>query len=169
MIAQWFRSPLTRLACLLPVLTWLILSLVLIPTYHEAVSDIEGEVRNAIDEEILGLNQVYQTQGLPGLANAVDARTNDGVDRAALYLLTSSDGRRLAGAAMTWPEAVPLQDRQWFSVPEISGGTLEGTLARPFDAGQLSGYRNQWITGSVGTGSLPAATCQHPEQSPRHT
>ena len=58
MIAQWFRSPLTRLACLLPVLTWLILSLVLIPTYHEAVSDIEGEVRNAIDEEILGLNQV---------------------------------------------------------------------------------------------------------------
>ena len=128
MITQWFRSPLTRLACLLPVLTWLILSLVLIPTYHEAVSDIEGEVRNAIDEEILGLNQVYQTQGLPGLASAVDARTNDGVDRAALYLLTSSDGSRLAGAVMAWPEAVPLQDRQWFSVPEMRGGTLEGKV-----------------------------------------
>jgi signal transduction histidine kinase len=128
MIARWLRSPLSRLAWLLPIITLLILSLVLIPTYREAVSDIEEEVRSAIDEEILGLNQVYETQGLPGLSRAVDARTNNGVDRAALYLLTNASGERLAGADMSWPEAVPLQDKRWFTVQEQRGGTLEGKV-----------------------------------------
>lgn len=135
MIHRWLRSPLTRLAWLLPILTLVILSVVLVPTYFEAVSDIEIEVRSAIDEEVLGLDQIHGSQGLKGVMAAVDARTRSDIDRAALYLLTDSAGRRLAGADMVWPDAVPTRNNDWFSVAESGGETLEGKVFN-FDGGE---------------------------------
>ncbi|MGC3981494.1 MAG: HAMP domain-containing sensor histidine kinase [Steroidobacteraceae bacterium] len=109
-------------------MTTLILSVVLIPTYREAVGDIEEEVQSAIDEEILGLSHIYEEQGLQALMSAVDARTENSEDRDALYLLTDNSGKHLAGSSMTWPAEVPLVDDSWFTVPEADGDTLEGKV-----------------------------------------
>lgn len=124
---QWLRSPLARLAWQLPVITLLILIAVLVPTYREAVNDIEGEVRNAINEEVIGLHQVYREQGIAGLSRAVEARTHAAVDRPAVYLLTDRAGRRVAGARMAWPQ-VPLRNDSWFRIPEVRGDTLDGKV-----------------------------------------
>lgn len=126
-MSQWLRSPLTRLAWQLPVVTSLILIAVLVPMYREAVSDIEGEVRNAISEEVIGLRQVYDEQGIAGLSRAVEARMHAAIDRPAVYLLTDRAGRRVAGADMPWPD-VPLRNDQWFRIPEAHGDTLDGKV-----------------------------------------
>lgn len=125
---KWLRSPLARLAWQLPVLTVLILGIVLVPTYREAVNDIEGEVRSAINEEILGLNQVYREQGSNGLAKAVTARMRTSVDRSAVYLLTDDQGTHIAGADMPWPDGLEVKNNTWFRIPEVSGDTLDGKV-----------------------------------------
>lgn len=122
------RSPLIRLAWQLPIVTVLILGVVLVPTYREAVRDIEHEVHAAINEEIISLTEEYTEHGTAGLIAAVDARHRGGTDRAAVYLLVDGEGVRIAGAEMRWPEGLSAAEGEWFRVPEENGDTLDGKV-----------------------------------------
>jgi signal transduction histidine kinase len=124
----WLRSPLARLTWQVPLLVVFILSLVLIPTYNDAVNDIKAEVRSAINEEILGLFEVYREQGVPGLAAAVERRNRISLDESAVYLLTNAKGVRIAGDDIEWPRVVPLRNDRWFDVTDPEGDTLVGKI-----------------------------------------
>lgn len=124
----WLRSPLARLTWQVPLLIVFILSLVLIPTYNDAVNDIQSEVHNAINEEVFGLIDAYQEQGLDGLTNAVEKRNRNSADESAVYLLSTMDGQRLAGDDLEWPPQVPSINDKWFDVTEANGDTLVGRV-----------------------------------------
>ena len=66
-------------------------------TYMTALSVrmLTGQTREAIDQEIAQLNQVYQIAGLPGLVRAVDRRARQ--PGANLFLIADPAGRILAG------------------------------------------------------------------------
>lgn len=124
----WLRSPLARLTWQVPLLIVFILGLVLVPTYNDAVNDIKSEVRSAISEEILGLFEVYREQGLDGLTRGVEARNRISLDESAVYLLSTADGKRLAGDDIEWPAHVPLRNDKWFDVTEPNDDTLVGKV-----------------------------------------
>ncbi|MES1196127.1 MAG: HAMP domain-containing sensor histidine kinase [Steroidobacter sp.] len=106
----WWHSPLSRLIWFSPLLVVIILGLILVPTYREAVNDIKTGVRAVINEEALGLNEIYRQQGIEGLIPAVDQR-NRALDTAAIYLLIDAQGKRLAGDDIEWPDKLlPVSD-----------------------------------------------------------
>jgi signal transduction histidine kinase len=128
LIREWFRSPLVRLAGQLPLFMALILVAVLVPTYFEAVDYIKAQVQSAVEEEILGLSQSYEEQGLVGLVASIRTRVQAPIDPSAVYLLTDRTGRPLVGSLTAWPDGVPTRNQAQFSVPESSGSILEGRV-----------------------------------------
>lgn len=133
----WWRSPLSRLIWFSPLLVVIILGSILVPTYREAVNDIKTGVRSVINEEALGLNEVYRQQGIKGLIAAVDQR-NRTLDTAAIYLLTDAQGKRLAGDDLEWPgKFSPVSDSGFVIVPDDSKETLVGKVFIYADGSRL--------------------------------
>jgi signal transduction histidine kinase len=136
-VPSWLQSPLIRLAWQLPAVTALILIAVLVPTYREAVRNIDAQVRSAVQEEILGLEQAFEEQGLAGLVAVITERVRRPVDPSAVYLLTDRNGLRLAGNLAQWPAGVATTDQLWFSSPETEGTTLDGQVFVLYDGQRL--------------------------------
>lgn len=120
------KSPLVRLAWLLPITTALILLGALASAYRDAVAEIRAEVRAAVGEEILGLEASYRDDGIDGLASSIAMRSKVPVDRSAVYLLTDADGARLAGNLSVWPPNVHANERAAFDVKLDDGNSLVG-------------------------------------------
>jgi len=132
----WWHSPLSRLIWLSPLLVVAILGLVLVPTYQEAVNDIKSGVRTAINEEALGLNDIYRQRGLSGLMQAVELR-NRTSDLAAVYLLVDAGGQRLAGDDVEWPSKASFVNDSWVVMPDDDKDTLVGKVFVYSDGSRL--------------------------------
>lgn len=146
----WLQSPLIRLAWQLPAVTALVLVAVLVPTYQEAVGNIDAQVRSAVQEEILGLEQAFEEEGLAGLTSVIDERVRRPVDPSAVYLLTDSTGRALAGNLARWPADVPTKSQDWFSSPDDEGSTLVGKVFVLYDGERLLVARRSPLAGFRG-------------------
>lgn len=109
------------------------LALALWPVYRESVADLEKQTREAIAEEIQGLDTHYHEKGFEALKETIDLRVRAPADPDAVYLLTDAHGQVLAGNLKAWPEGLPLHERPWFSVPEPEGLELEGRVFELYD------------------------------------
>ncbi len=70
-------------------------------TYWNTRRTLDAQTDQIIEAEITGLSEQYQRLGLRGLAESVMSRSLHGSQ--ALYLLTDSQHRLLAGNLDTWP------------------------------------------------------------------
>lgn len=103
------RSATTRLIAIHLVLVALSTAAVLAFVYYSTRNVIESQVREVVEAELRGLSDDYRTNGVLGLARAIERRmradrTNDGV-----YLLADRQGRRIAGNLGGWPPVVPVR------------------------------------------------------------
>lgn len=80
--------------------------------YWATAGYMQREIDATIDEEILGLTELYENLGLDGLSKAIGERVTMDVSRNAVYLLTDGNFRPLAGNLGNWP-AKPVDDAGW--------------------------------------------------------
>jgi len=132
----WFRSPLSQLIWQVPLLIVIILGLVLVPTYEEAVYDIKAGVGSKIQQESLALREAYRHQGSAGLMAAVEHR-NQSFDEGAVYLMVNRDGQKIAGDDIEWPTKATLVNDSWFISPESGRDTLVGKVIILDDGSRL--------------------------------
>src|SRR6478735_6696060 len=82
---------------------------VLLFMYWTSADFIERQTEATLQAEIGGLAEQYAQRGLSGLVQIVAARSaGDRGDRM-LYLVTTPDGRPLAGNIADWPAAAPVR------------------------------------------------------------
>jgi signal transduction histidine kinase len=110
-----------------------VLALALWPVYRESVDDLDKQVREAIAEEIQGLDEHYHEKGVEALVETIELRVRAPADPDAVYLLTDADGKVLAGNLKSWPIGVPQREHPWFSVPQPDGLELEGRVFELYD------------------------------------
>ncbi|HKE43858.1 MAG TPA: HAMP domain-containing sensor histidine kinase [Steroidobacteraceae bacterium] len=127
------RSPVYLLTWCLPLAAAVVLALALWPVYRESFADLNKQVREAIAEEIQGLDEHYHEKGIEALKETIDLRVRAPADPDAVYLLLDSDGHKLAGNLAGWPNGVPRQERPWFSVMQTDGNDLEGRVFELYD------------------------------------
>ncbi len=127
------RSPVYLLTWCLPLAAAAVLALALWPVYRESVDDLDKQVREAIAEEIQGLDEHYHEKGVEALVETIELRVRAPADPDAVYLLTDADGKVLAGNLKSWPIGVPQREHPWFSVPQPDGLELEGRVFELYD------------------------------------
>ena len=118
-------SPFYRFAIALPLAVACIVAAVFYPLLREAEDHIRGEVRAAIEQEILALDARFHDHGLEALRLEVQARTRSSEDEDGIYLLLGRDGKRLAGNLPDWPEGIPAGDENWFRLRDRGGHYIE--------------------------------------------
>lgn len=124
------------------LLLFMVCALALV-TYMTSLSVrmLTAQTREAIDQEIAQLNQVYQIAGLPGLVRSVDRRARQ--PGANLFLIADPAGRILAGNVESLAPGI-LDDTGWTEHPftyvrygEIAstrtGGERHEAIARVFE------------------------------------
>ena len=102
---------------------------------------IEWQVQETVDAEVTGLSEVYRDRGMIGLADVVNDRARQEVERRTVYLLMASDGRRIAGNLATWPREVS-DILGWVRFPiDLPSGNRQATevLGHAYDL--ANGYR----------------------------
>lgn len=122
------RSPVYLLSWCLPLAAAAVLALALWPVYRESVDDLDKQVREAIAEEIQGLDVHYHEKGVEALTETIELRVRAPADPDAVYLLSDADGKMLAGNLRAWPFGVPQRETPWFSVPQPDSLELEGRV-----------------------------------------
>ncbi|WP_207459096.1 ATP-binding protein [Azospirillum sp. SYSU D00513] len=97
-----------RLALLYVGLFVLSVGVILLVVYRTTAGFLEQEIGDTIAAEVAGLQEQYQRRGLQGLAEVVRGRS--GIPHTnSLYLLTTPDGKVLAGNLSGWPPLPPGQ------------------------------------------------------------
>ena len=91
---------------------------VLLGVYWMSADFVERQTEATLDAEIGGLAEQYAQRGLSGLVQIVAARSAGDRSDAMLYLVTTRDGRPLAGNIAAWPAGV-----------SESGGVLSFSIA----------------------------------------
>lgn len=119
-----FRNARTRLVLIMVVISAVSTALVLGLFYYSANRTIQGETRQVVNADLLGLSEEYARGGVLGLAVAIERRTNRLNDQGAVYLLTDTFGNKIAGNLGAWPPTI-----------EAGGGWIEVALIRT-DTGQ---------------------------------
>lgn len=133
MVWRRIRSPVYLLTWCLPLAAAAVLALALWPVYRESIGQLDQQVREAIAEEIQGLDEHYHEKGIQALEDAIVSRIRAPADPDAVYLLAESDGTVLVGNLRSWPRALAPRERPWFSVPQADGRELEGRVFELFD------------------------------------
>ncbi len=77
---------------------------VLLFVYWTSADFVERQTEATLDAEITGLAEQYAQRGLSGLIQIVAARSAGDRGDGMLYLVTTRDGRPLAGNIADWPE-----------------------------------------------------------------
>ncbi len=80
---------------------------VLFFVYWTTVDFVERQTEATLDAEISGLAEQYAQRGLSGLVQIVAARSAGDRGDGMLYLVTTQDGRPLAGNISGWPSGEP--------------------------------------------------------------
>jgi len=125
------RSTFFRLARLYAGLTLATMLMTLGFIYWATAGYMDREINATIDEEILGLEEQYENRGLEGLSAAIGERVSLEGNRDAVYLLTDSEFRPLAGNLERWP-AFPVDDagRIRFQLPQRADDASDEPMAR---------------------------------------
>ena len=84
------HSAFFRFAVLLPLLISLVAGLIFVPIYREAVGHIASEVRSAIERESWDLEVEFHENGIDGLIDELDKRTERELDPRTIYLLVDN-------------------------------------------------------------------------------
>jgi len=100
------RNSKTRLILASSVLGVGATALVLMLFYWAAYAIFEAETREVVNAELTGLADDYQSLGILGLARAIERRLENADERDAVYLLTDTYGRTIAGNIEAWPPTV---------------------------------------------------------------
>ena len=140
-------SPFYRFAIALPLAVACIVAAVFYPLLREAEDHIRGEVRAAIEQEILALDARFHDHGLEALRLEVQARTRSSEDEDGIYLLLGRDGKRLAGNLPDWPEGIPAGDENWFRLRDRGGHYIEGEVFVLFGGERLLVGRRSPLAG----------------------
>lgn len=98
-------------------------------TYWNTVRTLDGQTDQIVAAEITGLAEQYHHLGLRGLVETVHTRSAGGGQ--ALYLLTDTQRRRIAGNLDSWPQTVVTADNfVEFDYERPVDGKLEARRAR---------------------------------------
>src|ERR1700742_4229467 len=98
-------------------------------TYWNTRRTLDAQTDQIIDAEITGLSEQYRTLGLRGLYEAVNARSQRGGQ--ALYILSDSLHRILAGNLDSWPQIATTPDNfVEFDYERRVNGQIETRRAR---------------------------------------
>ena len=89
---------------------------------------VERDSRQTVLAEHEGLMEVYRVEGRYGLADMIDARVREPINREAVYLLIGSDGQVRAGHRKDLPLALP-QHAGWLRFPWRDAPESEQVLA----------------------------------------
>ncbi|HEX7967343.1 MAG TPA: HAMP domain-containing protein, partial [Stellaceae bacterium] len=134
-MVRLLRTNAFRLAALYFVLFAASVLAVLMFIYFSTADFIERQTEETINAEITGLAEQYQQRGLAGLTEIIRARIAAQRSDTALYLITDSQQRPLAGNLSGWPHAVPIKPG-WISfpvkTPEHGGTDTDAALASVF-------------------------------------
>lgn len=131
------HSAFFRFAVLLPLLISLVAGLIFVPIYREAVGHISSEVRAAIERESWDLEVEFHEDGIDGLIDELDKRTERELDPRTIYLLVDNRDQVLAGNQTQWPLAVPRLDRSWAQFQTEDGEHAEGQVFQLFGGRSL--------------------------------
>jgi len=101
------RTHAFRLAALYFLVFAASVSGVLLFVYWTSADFVERQTEATLDAEITGLAEQYAQRGLSGLVQIVAARSAGDRGDGMLYLVTSPDGRPLAGNIAAWPAGAP--------------------------------------------------------------
>src|SRR5215469_2667857 len=82
---------------------------VLLFVYWTSADFVERQTEATLDAEITGLAEQYAQRGLSGLVQIVAARSAGDRGDSMLYLVTTADGRPLAGNVTNWPKGVAVR------------------------------------------------------------
>jgi signal transduction histidine kinase len=88
----------------------------------------ERQVEAAIEAEVQGLQETYEREGVPGLAQAIQRRIDPNIRTDGVYILTDSNRRRIAGNLLAWPQDTQADDL-WVSFSIIDMRRAEPSSA----------------------------------------
>lgn len=115
------RTNAFRLAALYFVLFAASVLAVLMFIYFSTADFVERQTEETINAEITGLAEQYQQRGLAGLIDIIRGRIAAQRSDTALYLITDSNQRPLAGNLSGWPQAISTRPG-WISFPVKTQG-----------------------------------------------
>jgi len=110
--------------------------------YVATAKVLERQTAETIQAEIAGLHEQYLSQGLGGLQEVIERRSDAQPHRASTYLLVDPLGLRIAGNLDRWPPVEP-DSAGWidFTVQVPNGDSLERRRARAASFNLVGGYR----------------------------
>ncbi|MDX1402337.1 MAG: ATP-binding protein, partial [Kiloniellales bacterium] len=130
-----FRSRTFRITLIyLSFITFALIAL-LGAVYWSTTAAVSRQIESTIDAELRGLSEQFNQLGLIGLIRAIERRAARNDDGRALYLLTDSGGRPLAGNLDRWPDGGP-DENGWVTFRMESPQSARGFdfgRARVFD------------------------------------
>jgi signal transduction histidine kinase len=115
---------------------------VLLFIYWMSADFIERQTEATLDAEITGLAEQYAQRGISGLVQIVAARSAGNRGDSMLYLVTTADGRPLAGNVTNWPKGVAVRSGPLSFTTEVNvKGQTETHPARGMLIVIPEGYR----------------------------
>src|SRR5882724_633633 len=115
---------------------------VLFFVYWASADFVERQTEATLDAEITGLAEQYAQGGLSALVQIVAARSAGNRGDAMLYLVTTSDGKPLAGNVTNWPKGVAVRSGPLsFTIEVDAKGQTETHPARGMLIVIPEGYR----------------------------
>lgn len=79
---------------------------------------LDRQVDAAIRADAQGLNERWESGGLPALILTIRERLAENIDDDAIYMLVDNTGRRLAGNLDRWPPGITTDD-DWYEMPIV--------------------------------------------------
>jgi signal transduction histidine kinase len=124
-----FRTVAFRIVLVYVVLFTISAAALVAFAYWNTARALNAETDQTIEAEITGLSEQYQRQGLTGLTEVIISRSVRGGQ--ALYLLTDSDLRPIAGNLDSWPQTEPVSNDYFeFEYQRRVGSELQSYRAR---------------------------------------
>ncbi len=105
--------------------------------YWSTTAAVSRQIETTIDAELRGLAEQFRQRGVLGLSQAIERRSTQNADGRALYLLTDTEFRPLAGNLDRWPDGEP-DEEGWVTFRMANPSTARGFdfgRARTFDLG----------------------------------
>ena len=131
-----------RLAALYFLVFAISVSGVLLFVYWVTADFVERQTETTLTAEVTGLAEQYAQRGLSGLVQIVAARSAGDRGDSMLYLVTSPEGRPLAGNITDWPAGIPSRPGPIsFQLDIAANGSLERHPARGILFAIPGGYR----------------------------
>jgi signal transduction histidine kinase len=144
-LPRLFRTTAVRLALRYALIYALVLGLALAAFFWSSSRYVDAQVEAGLEQELLALTELFETEGMDRLAETVRQRTQDGLHEGRCYLLVSPAGETLAGNLFEWPagDAVSVDakvHRVWIEDDNIAGHVYEDdayvpAIARAFPEG----------------------------------